>query len=121
MTNAFSNQSTGLAVPMISEDWDRVSSVGIGSANMADVLIWMRRLSDAGWERSNTFREIDSRVTRESETSAKASQHTIDVHHLDRARLAELSVKVSQRKSDSLVANKSRWYVAPMPKDQGPR
>ncbi|HEX5035756.1 MAG TPA: hypothetical protein VFX30_01170 [bacterium] len=118
--NAFSNQaSTGLAVPMISEDWERFSSVGLGSANPADVLQWMRRLSDGGEKETLWFREIESRVARELSASAKASSHTIDLHQVNRTRMAELTAKAAQRKSDSLGALKSRWYLAPMPRDQG--
>jgi hypothetical protein len=117
--NAFSNQSTGLAVPMISQDWDRTTSVGVGSANPADILQWMRRLSDAGEMVSLYYREIESRVARETAASSKASQHSIDIHNLNRTRLTELSAKTSQRKSDSTGVLKSRWYLAPMTKDQG--
>lgn len=118
--NAFSNQTaTGLAVPMISEDWERFSSVGLGSANPADVLQWMRRLSDGGEKETLWFREIESRVARETSGSAKASSHSIDLHQVNRTRMAELSAKTVQRKSDATGALKSRWYLAPMPRDQG--
>jgi hypothetical protein len=58
-------------------------------------------------------------VARELSASAKASSHAIDLHQVNRARMAELSAKTVQRKSDATGAIKSRWYLAPMPRDQG--
>jgi hypothetical protein len=113
--NAFGYHPAGLAVPLITADWDRISGINLGSAETSTVIASLRRLSDAGDMLAAYHREIESRHARES--SSKISQHGFETHQIDQSRLAELAGRAGPRKSD--FPPKSRWLLGTAPRDQG--